>query len=103
VVRCGRLAAQLSLFSTLRMAFGGSSLVTVVSPTPLNATARAALTAYLRDLADTALYLFPSVKTGQALTERALGHLIKKYATRAHLSDVRPHDSITCPLCPVPT
>jgi integrase/recombinase XerD len=55
-------------------------------------TARAALTAYLRDLADTTLYLFPSVKTGQALTERALGHLIKKYATQARLSDVSPHD-----------
>jgi len=59
---------------------------------PLNATARAALTAYLRDLADTALYLFPSTKTRQALTERALGHLIKKYATQARLSDVSPHD-----------
>ncbi|HEY3231661.1 MAG TPA: tyrosine-type recombinase/integrase [Roseiflexaceae bacterium] len=59
---------------------------------PLNATARAALTAYLPELADTALYLFPSAKTGQALTERALGHLIKKYATRARVSDVSPHD-----------
>jgi integrase/recombinase XerD len=59
---------------------------------PLNATARAALTSYLRDLADTALYLFPSAKTGQALTKRALGHPIKKYATQARLSDVSPHD-----------
>ena len=59
---------------------------------PLNTTARAALTAYLSDLAGTALYLFPSAKTGQALTERALGHLIKKYARQARLSDVSPHD-----------
>jgi integrase/recombinase XerD len=36
--------------------------------------------------------MFPSAKTGQALTERALGHLIKKYATQARLSDVSPHD-----------
>jgi integrase/recombinase XerC len=59
---------------------------------PLNATARAALTEYLTMLPEDAEYLFPSGKTGQALTERALGHLIKKYAAAAHLADVSPHD-----------
>jgi integrase/recombinase XerD len=59
---------------------------------PLNATARAALTTYLATLTDDVTYLFPSEKTGQALTERALGHLIKKYATHARLVNVSPHD-----------
>jgi integrase/recombinase XerD len=59
---------------------------------PLNATARAALTSYLRERADEASYLFLSEKTGQALTERALGYLIKKYATRARLTEVSTHD-----------
>ena len=38
------------------------------------------------------MYLFPSERTHQALTERALGHLVKKYAQRANLRDVSPHD-----------
>jgi integrase/recombinase XerD len=59
---------------------------------PLNATARTALTAYLPELADTESYLFPPTKTDQALSERALGHLIKKNVTLARLSDVSPHD-----------
>src|SRR5947209_4157063 len=40
---------------------------------------------------DTA-YLFPSEKTGKALTERGLGYLVKRYATAARLSNVSPHD-----------
>lgn len=59
---------------------------------PLNATARAALAEYLPTLPPDATYLFPSGKTGEALTERALGHLVKKYAVAAHLTDVSPHD-----------
>ena len=59
---------------------------------PLNATARAALAEYLPTLPQDATYLFPSGKTGEALTERALGHLVKKYALAAHLADVSPHD-----------
>lgn len=59
---------------------------------PLNATARATLTEYLPTLPKDAAYLFPSGKTGEALTERALGHLVKKYATAARLADVSPHD-----------
>jgi integrase/recombinase XerC len=59
---------------------------------PLNSTARAALAEYLPALAQDAPYLFPSGKTGEALTERALGHLVKKYAKAARLADVSPHD-----------
>lgn len=59
---------------------------------PLNATARAVLAEYLPTLPPDAAYLFPSGKTGEALTERALGHLVKKYATAARLTDVSPHD-----------
>jgi integrase/recombinase XerC len=59
---------------------------------PLNATARQMLTDYLVELPKENMYLFPSEKTHQALTERALGHLVKKYAQRANLRDVSPHD-----------
>jgi len=48
----------------------------------LNTTARSILSTYL----------FPSEKTQEALTERALGHLITKYARQGHLVDVSPHD-----------
>jgi len=47
---------------------------------PLNATARTALSKYLETQLQERAYLFPSEKTGKALTERALGHLIAKYA-----------------------
>jgi len=59
---------------------------------PLNATARTALQAYFAQHKSESHYLFPSGKTGGALTERALGHLIKKYATQAKLPDVSPHN-----------
>lgn len=59
---------------------------------PLNATTRASLDEYLRTLGTEDTYLFPSEKTRAALTERALGHLIKRYADRARLVDVSPHD-----------
>ena len=59
---------------------------------PLNATARAALRDYLPTLPPEAHYLFLSRKTGEALTERAIGYLVKHYAEQAHLTDVRPHD-----------
>jgi len=62
---------------------------------PLNATARAALFTYDPELAkpshDTTP-LFLSEKRHAQLTERGLGYLIKKYATRADLPDVSPHD-----------
>ena len=59
---------------------------------PLNATARSALAAYLPTLPGDAIYLFPSERTGHALTERALGHLLAKYAQAAQIADVSPHD-----------
>ena len=63
-----------------------------VRDVPLNATARTALRTYLATLPQGRAYVFPSEKTGSALTERALGHLITKYARQAHLVDVSPHD-----------
>lgn len=59
---------------------------------PLNATARTALSKYLETQSQERTYLFPSEKTGKALTERALGHLITKYAKLAQVLDVSPHD-----------
>jgi integrase/recombinase XerD len=63
-----------------------------VRDVPLNTTARSALTSYLETLPKDSIHLFPSEKTQEALTERALGHLITKYAKQAHLVDVSPHD-----------
>ena len=59
---------------------------------PLNATVRATLAEYLPALKERDGFLFPSGKTGQALTERALGQLVHKYATRAKLDGLSPHD-----------
>lgn len=59
---------------------------------PLNATARKILEEYFPTLPPDAVFLFPSDKTKQALSERALGYIIKKYAYVAKLSDVSPHD-----------
>lgn len=63
-----------------------------VREVPLNTTARAALNLYLETLPQEYQYLFPSGKTQKALTGRALGHLITKYATQAKVVDVSPHD-----------
>jgi integrase/recombinase XerC len=59
---------------------------------PLNATARSTLLKYLETQPQESVYLFPSEKTGKALTERARGHLITKYARLAQVLDVSPHD-----------
>ncbi len=59
---------------------------------PLNSTARDALTTYLATIPTDAPALFCSHKTGVALTERALGYLIAKYAVLAKVEDVSPHD-----------
>lgn len=59
---------------------------------PLNATARKVLEDYLSILSSESISLFPSGKTGEALSERALGYIVKKYAERAKLADVSPHD-----------
>jgi len=63
-----------------------------VRDVPLNTTARSILGTYLETLPKECIYLSPSEKTQEALTERALGHLITKYARRAHLIDVSPYD-----------
>lgn len=59
---------------------------------PLNATARRALEEYMRTISKDVAYLFPSEKTGKALTERGLGYLVKRYASAAKLADVSSHD-----------
>ncbi|KAB8139555.1 tyrosine-type recombinase/integrase, partial [Chloroflexia bacterium SDU3-3] len=59
---------------------------------PLNQTARAQLRSYLATHPEAARWVFCSTKTGQALTERALGYLVAKYASHARLNAVHPHD-----------
>ena len=59
---------------------------------PLNATARKVLEEYLPTLSAETVFLFPSSKTKEALSERALGYIVKKYAVSAKLLDVSPHD-----------
>ena len=59
---------------------------------PLNATARKVLEEYLSTLSSHTVFMFPSSKTKKALSERALGYIVKKYADRAKLVDVSPHD-----------
>ena len=58
---------------------------------PLNTTARTALEQYLPLVPETGC-LFPSRKTGGALTERALGQLVHRYARQARVADLSPHD-----------
>lgn len=59
---------------------------------PLNATARQALVDYLADRAKAASFLFVSQRTGAPLTPRGMGFVIKKYAQKAGLPRLRPHD-----------
>lgn len=59
---------------------------------PLNATVRKALTEYLAVQDPTAPFLFISQRTRAPLTARGVGFLIKKYAHRAAVVDLRPHD-----------
>jgi integrase/recombinase XerD len=63
-----------------------------VREVPLNTTARFVLNLYLEVLPQECQYLFPSEKTHRALTGRALGHLVTKYATQAQVADISPHD-----------
>ncbi len=56
----------------------------------LNTTARNMLEEYLPTLPVNTLFLFPSGKTKGALSERALGYMVKKYAHVAKLSGVSP-------------
>jgi integrase/recombinase XerC len=59
---------------------------------PLNATCRAALEKYLPVLPSNSPFLFPSEKTGDRLTERALRHLIQKYRKAARLEGLSAND-----------
>ncbi len=59
---------------------------------PLNATARKVLEEYFATLPADTVFLFTSSKTKDALSERALGYIVKKYAHVARLPDVSPHD-----------
>ena len=59
---------------------------------PLNVTARKVLEEYLATLPPDTEFLFPSGKTKEALSARALGYIVKKYACVAKLLDVSPHD-----------
>jgi integrase/recombinase XerC len=59
---------------------------------PLDAIARKALKEFLPTLSPEIAFLFPSDKTSGALSERALGYIVKKYAMIAGLPDVSPHD-----------
>ena len=65
---------------------------------PLNSTAREALADYLKTLPEGASYLFPSRKRGRSsagagpVSERALVYIISKYAERARVRDLWPHD-----------
>jgi len=59
---------------------------------PLNVTARHVLKEYLGTLPRDESPLFPSEKTGGALTERALGYIVRRYATLARVPDLSPHD-----------
>lgn len=63
-----------------------------VREVPLNTTARSILSQYLETLSQDCQYLFPSEKTHRALTGRALGHLVTKYAMQAQVADLSPHD-----------
>ncbi len=63
-----------------------------VREVPLNTTARSILSQYLETLPQEGQYLFPSEKTHRALTGRALGHLVTKYAAQAQVTDISPHD-----------
>lgn len=59
---------------------------------PLNITARGVLAPLLALPGDAEAPLFPSEKTGTALTTRGLGYLVAKYAAFARLEDLSPHD-----------
>jgi integrase/recombinase XerC len=65
---------------------------------PLNSTARDALTSYLQTLPGGSTYLFPSRKRGESdgdsgpVGERALIYTVTKYAEKARVCDVSPHD-----------
>lgn len=65
---------------------------TKVREVPLSTTARSALNQYLKTLPPECPCFFPSEQTHGALTGRAPGHFVTKYATQAQIADLSPHD-----------
>lgn len=59
---------------------------------PLNATARATLKEYRATLPENTNYLFTSEKTGEAIGERMVQLIVKKYAQMANIEALSPHD-----------
>ncbi|WP_088186381.1 tyrosine-type recombinase/integrase [Desulfosporosinus sp. FKA] len=59
---------------------------------PLNSTCRAILEKYIEELSPDSMYLFPSEKTANRLTERALRHVIQKYMKIARIEGLSAHD-----------
>jgi integrase/recombinase XerD len=59
---------------------------------PLNATVRKALEVYLGMQTQEVAFLFVSQRTQEQLTPRGVGFIIKKYAHKAGLAALRPHD-----------
>jgi integrase/recombinase XerD len=59
---------------------------------PLNSTVRAALEKYITVLQKNMAILFPSLKTGERLSERGLRHFIQKYMKMAKLEGLSAHD-----------
>jgi integrase/recombinase XerD len=59
---------------------------------PLNVTVRKALAGYGETLKSKTGCLFPSRRTSEQLTPRAIGFIIEKYSKRAGVENIRPHD-----------
>lgn len=59
---------------------------------PLDASSKELVNHYMTELSPQALYLFPSEKTGDRLTERALRHLIQKYMKAAGMTGLCAQD-----------
>lgn len=59
---------------------------------PLNVTCRVTLEKYIPELPKNTLYLFPSEKTGERLSERAIRYIVQKYMDFARLQGLSAHD-----------
>jgi integrase/recombinase XerC len=59
---------------------------------PLNSTVRQALQEYREELETEGEHVFVSQRTSTRLTPRGVGFIVKKYAGRAGIPDVSPHD-----------
>lgn len=59
---------------------------------PLNSTVRQAIQEYQEDIDTSGEYVFVSQKTQQNLTARGVSFVVKKYAQKAGIPHLRPHD-----------